>query len=84
MIIRFKLIVGLLSLLLFIVFTVQNIAAVTVRFITIQFEASLSLILFLTFLLGMATSLLLSAVVQLSKHRNSNEEPKNIYRNGAL
>lgn len=72
MIIRFKLIVGLLSFLLFIVFTVQNIASVTVRFITIQLEASLSLILFLTFLLGMAASLLLSAVAQLSKGRDNN------------
>jgi len=71
-IIRFKLIVGLLSFLLFIVFTVQNIASVTVRFITIQLEASLSLILFLTFLLGMAASLLLSAVAQLSKGRDNN------------
>lgn len=70
MIIHFKLIVGLLSLLLFIAFTVQNIASVTVRFITVHFEASLSLILFLTFLLGMVTSLLLSAIVQLSKNKN--------------
>lgn len=81
MIIHFKLIVGLLSLLLFIVFTVQNIASVAVRFITIQFEASLSLILFLTFLLGMAASLLLSAIVQLSKHRNNNKAVQDVYRN---
>jgi uncharacterized integral membrane protein len=71
MIIRFKLIVGLLSLVLFVVFTVQNIALVTVRFITIQFEVSLSLILFLTFLLGIIASLLFSAVAQLSQHRNN-------------
>ena len=78
MIIRFKLIVGLLSLLLFIVFTVQNIASVTVRFINIQFDASLSLILFLTFLLGMATSLLLSAIVQLSKNRDNGKTARNV------
>ena len=79
MVIRFKVVVGLLSLLLFAVFTIQNIASVTVRFITIQFEASLSLILFLTFLLGVTTSMLLSAITQLSKNRKMDKVTRDSY-----
>jgi len=71
---RFKIILGLIVLALFVIFAFQNAETIIVKFLTGQFEASLSLVLFITFLLGVVVGILL-AIPLMSRKDSKSPKP---------
>ena len=66
--------IGAAAAVIAIVFALQNAAPVTVSFLFWKFEASLALVLLLTFALGVVVSALISIPV-LMKRRSSDPKP---------
>jgi len=68
---RFKIILGLAVLMLFVIFVLQNAEIATIKFLMRQFEASLSLVLLATFLLGVVVGTLLAIPLMSRKDSKS-------------
>jgi len=81
---KIKMTIGLVLVLLTIIFTMQNVDAVSIRFLAWERTVSLALLVFVIFSCGLFGGYLLGSLTGMSRRKKSKQLPKQVDSQGPV